>query len=432
MNNCFRQIQVLSIATYFLYGISPNTDEYIDADRWERLISTHMLNLRIFDFQYTSDRFDPDYKHPEFETLVNKFNSQFWIEHQWFFNWHYHQTILSNYANFYSRNPYRRKDYVLYDQLSENKWSTRFGMNKDPIDHICIHTTDIMKQSIDKFANATKLTLYVDFDLNRIFPLKKMTRLSIKCCRFSFEKLIQLLQYTSNVHTLKLDSILLYRNTPNSIQQNPLTRLVSEINMITKVTINKEITLEKIQLLTAIFPRMENLTINLFGKDLEPIGHFLLSKPNNNTRYLSSLCITKQRHDLMITLKILLESKRHLRDYILKLIDRKLYLWCEAPTPTVNRYLPQSLIDYPQETTRAASDIVLTGTRVPYLQCSHHPHQILTDFRSFYYDTALSSTIPQFMTLLEFADPCKILFDSDIPYAPLPVVIDVAKKLDSL
>ncbi|CAF4380562.1 unnamed protein product [Adineta steineri] len=74
MINHFRQIQVLSIAIYFLYGIHPNTDEYIDADRWERLISTHMLNLRIFDFQYTSHGCDSDYKHPEFETLVNKFN----------------------------------------------------------------------------------------------------------------------------------------------------------------------------------------------------------------------------------------------------------------------------------------------------------------------------------------------------------------------
>ncbi|CAF4384784.1 unnamed protein product, partial [Adineta steineri] len=54
-----------------------------------------------------------------------------------------------------------------------------------------------------------------------------------------------------------------------------------------------------------------------------------------------------------------------------------------------------------------------------------------TDFRSFYYDTALSSSIPQLMALLEFADPCKILFGSDVPYAPLPVVIDTTKSLDS-
>ncbi|CAF1492361.1 unnamed protein product [Adineta steineri] len=274
----------------------------------------------------------------------------------------------------------------------------------------------MIEQSIDKLTNATKLTFCKYFevprdfnvvDLNHLFPLQKITRLSIKCHRFSFEKLIQLLQFTSNAHTLKLDSLLLYRNNPDLIQQNRLTQLVSETNMITKVTINKEITLEKIQLLTAVFRRMENLTINLFKQDLEPIAHFLLSKPNNNTRYLSSLCITKQRNDLMITLKNLIESKRLLRDYILKLINRKL-------------------------NTRTASDIVLTGTRVPCLQCSRQPHQILTDFRSFYYDTALSSTIPQLMALLEFDDPCKILFDSDVPYTPLPVVINVTKKLDSL
>ncbi|CAF1483841.1 unnamed protein product [Adineta steineri] len=208
--------------------------------------------------------------------------------------------------------------------------------------------------------------------------------------------------------------------------------LVKKSVALTKVTISKKITLEKIQLLTAVFPRMDNLTINLFKQDLEPIAHFLWSKPNNNTRYLSSLCITKQRNDLMITLKNLIESKRLLRDYILKLINRNLYLWCQAPTPAVNRYLPQSLIDYPQETTRTASDTVLTGTRVLYLQYSRQPHQILTDFRSFYYDTALSLTILQLMALLEFADTCKILFDSDIPYTPLPVTIDVTKKLDSL
>ncbi|CAF4112902.1 unnamed protein product, partial [Adineta steineri] len=326
MINYFRQIQVLSIATPFP-RFNPDINEYINADRWQRLISTHLLNLRIFDFQYASRGLDPCNKHQPFETLIDKFNSEFWIEHQWFFNWHYRQTTSSNYANFYSRNPYRRKDYVLYDQLDENKWSTRFGMNKDPTDHIYIHTTDMMKQSTDKFANATQHTLYVDFDLNHIFPLEKITNLSIECCRFSFEKLIELLQFTSIVHTLKLDSILLFRNNSNSIQQNPLTQLVSKTDIITNVTINKEITLEKIQLLTAIFPRMENLTINLFKQDLEPIARFLLLKSNNNTPYLFSLCITKQRHDLMIILKNLRKSKKLLRDYILKLINRKLYLW---------------------------------------------------------------------------------------------------------
>ncbi len=99
------------------------------------------------------------------------------------------------------------------------------------------------------------------------------------------------------------------------------------MNIITKVTINKESNLEKIQLLTAICPRIEYLTINLFKQDLEPIVRFLLSKDNKNTRYLSSLCISKQRDDLMTTLKSLIKSKKLLRDYVIKVINRKLYLW---------------------------------------------------------------------------------------------------------
>ncbi|CAF1566175.1 unnamed protein product [Adineta steineri] len=193
-----------------------------------------------------------------------------------------------------------------------------------------IQILNIVKQSNDKFPNATKLTFCDDFevprdfiilDSNHIFPLKKITKLSIECHHFSFEQLIELLQFTSNVHTLKLDSIIiLHRNNSNLIQQNPLTQLVSETNIITKVTIHKEITLEKIQLLTAVFRRMEKLTITLFKQDLESIAHFLLSKPNNDTRYLFSSWISKQRSDLMIILINLIRSKK-LCDYILKVIN---------------------------------------------------------------------------------------------------------------
>jgi len=132
----------------------------------------------------------------------------------------------------------------------------------------------------------------------------------------------------------------------------------------------------------------------------------------------------------------------------------------EAPTTAVNRYMPQPLIDYPQETTRAASDLVLTGTRaafpdvkiilshaggtipflvqriagagiIPSLKCPRNPLQILKDFRLFYYDTALSSSVSQLKALLEFADHSKILFGSDVPYASLPTSFFITKGLDS-
>lgn len=97
-----------------------------------------------------------------------------------------------------------------------------------------------------------------------------------------------------------------------------------------------------------------------------------------------------------------------------------------ADTARVNPKMPQPMIDYPHETTRAAMDMILQGTRQKYSGCkvilSHAggalPYiisrittplgktpdlvakamvkatekSIMDDFRSFYYDLALSSS----------------------------------------
>jgi 6-methylsalicylate decarboxylase len=48
-----------------------------------------------------------------------------------------------------------------------------------------------------------------------------------------------------------------------------------------------------------------------------------------------------------------------------------------------------------------------------------NPGEILDDFASFYFDTALSSTAAALPTLLAFAKPGHITFGSDFPFAPL-------------
>jgi predicted TIM-barrel fold metal-dependent hydrolase len=132
----------------------------------------------------------------------------------------------------------------------------------------------------------------------------------------------------------------------------------------------------------------------------------------------------------------------------------------QAPTTLVNRYLLPPLIDFPQETTRTAADLVVTGTRAkfpdvkiilshgggtlpfiayrislaglaPGTHCPRNHLEIIEDFRSFYFDTALSASPPQLQALLQFADPSKILFGSDIPYLPFPAVDHITKRLDN-
>jgi predicted TIM-barrel fold metal-dependent hydrolase len=106
--------------------------------------------------------------------------------------------------------------------------------------------------------------------------------------------------------------------------------------------------------------------------------------------------------------------------------------------------VPASLVDFPFATTRTAVDMVLKGvmTRYPNLRVvlSHaggflpyaaerfavggaglpgQPDEetLMCQFRRFYFDTALSTGPLALTPLTVFADPDKVLFGSDYPYA---------------
>ncbi|KIW05963.1 uncharacterized protein PV09_03148 [Verruconis gallopava] len=123
-------------------------------------------------------------------------------------------------------------------------------------------------------------------------------------------------------------------------------------------------------------------------------------------------------------------------------------------TNRINAKMPQPMIDYPHETTRAAMDMILMGTRqkfpkttvilshaggtLPYLisrvitPLKQVPDtaasvtlgttydRAIADLRSFYYDLALSSSKHVLDMLLAMVPHDHILYGSDYPYAPLP------------
>ncbi|KAJ4348480.1 uncharacterized protein N0V89_009855 [Didymosphaeria variabile] len=121
-----------------------------------------------------------------------------------------------------------------------------------------------------------------------------------------------------------------------------------------------------------------------------------------------------------------------------------------ADTRLVNASLPQPIIDYPHETTRAAVDMITAGVvrafpdvriilphaggSLPYLatRAAHlmadagltqfSADDFLQDARSFYFDTALSGNDFSLPLLLDFAAPGHVLFGSDFPYAPTPTI----------
>jgi predicted TIM-barrel fold metal-dependent hydrolase len=121
--------------------------------------------------------------------------------------------------------------------------------------------------------------------------------------------------------------------------------------------------------------------------------------------------------------------------------------------------IPGPIVDYPFDTTRTAVQLVLNGVVarsprvkiilshaggfVPYaahrfaelapaVRTNVPPApELIESFRSFYFDTALSSGPASLLALQNFARPGHILYGSDFPYAPASVGASFTAKLDT-
>lgn len=97
IKNFFYYIEVLYITTKY-------DSQYLDAERWEELISTYMPNLRIFDINHDGSVQASPF---EYHNFINQFNSSFWFKKQWFFTHQHDCEERLDTGIFYSTNPYR-------------------------------------------------------------------------------------------------------------------------------------------------------------------------------------------------------------------------------------------------------------------------------------------------------------------------------------
>lgn len=109
---------------------------------------------------------------------------------------------------------------------------------------------------------------------------------------------------------------------------------------------------------------------------------------------------------------------------------------------TPNRFLPTPVSEVPNETYKAAADLVTSGRKRQYpnvriilshsggstpflaarvavlshyLGCELSPEEIIADFRTFYFETALSGFETNLVALENFVPPDRILFGTDFP-----------------
>ena len=129
-----------------------------------------------------------------------------------------------------------------------------------------------------------------------------------------------------------------------------------------------------------------------------------------------------------------------------------------SSSETLDLKLPGFFIEFLCDTTRAAVNLIVSGTVerypnirwilahaggfLPYIAwrislanlmtefAEKAPQRILTYVRRFYYDTALSPSPYAMAALKELVDPSHILFGSDFPFAPAPLTAMQTRALD--
>ncbi|CAF1456015.1 unnamed protein product [Rotaria sp. Silwood1] len=144
-------IQVLHISNY-------SSAAYLNANRWQRLILSHIPHLRIFNIliSYTLNWAE---NIVDFITMINKFNSLFWFKRQWFFEYYVDKKRDQNFLSFYSTNPYRRKQYILYEEKDKNIHINNRKTIMNFVHQVEIRTEKVMINLQKYFPNVTELII---------------------------------------------------------------------------------------------------------------------------------------------------------------------------------------------------------------------------------------------------------------------------------
>jgi hypothetical protein len=230
----------------------------------------------------------------------------------------------------------RRKSYTIYGETGKETSLRRREINLNAVRHLHIQGEKALTNCINYFPNTTALTLLHTFNgnidqitsiLNRIVPLIQLTKLFIDSGAFSCEKIIHLLRFIPNIDTLKIYSINYFATDSALIEKSEAFRLVSHRNLIRNLTVENRCTFEEMKLFVNLCPRLQHINLDIFWKDFESILELLLSKSNNKTQNLFSLCLEHGTKTIVEKLKTLIESKGWIDQYSIELVRSKLYLW---------------------------------------------------------------------------------------------------------
>ncbi|CAF1027754.1 unnamed protein product [Adineta steineri] len=288
--NLFHSIEVLHFTS---------ETNYINANKWKQLISSYLPRLRIFDVLFKDDV--SNVQKEAFEEQVKLFQSSFWTERQWFFEYGIYHSGSRNQRILYSTNPYRRKYCIVHERPHDITVRNEDRALYKSVKHVFVGNENDMNQYMYFFPSAIELTLdngfsiaahaSISIGLSRILPLQQLKTLIINLECFSVLNFIELLSSMPNLRTLTLKTMAFFKQNKITLQRNEKLQLVSKTNNITNFTFLDACALNRVEIFVMLFPHLQHFKISNSMGDTKSMLQFLFHKTNENTRNLKLLCI---------------------------------------------------------------------------------------------------------------------------------------------
>ena len=304
INRSFPNLQSIHFTAY------AEDKDYLNAIRWEQLISKNLTCLDQFHFHYTELYYD-DFEVTAKHELLKGFASPFWKERQWSLS-----LSVIEYEIIYRITPLKysfilkflRYFILIFFYLHrKSSFSThhRYHLMNDWTPLSIWHS--VLAKKDQRFMT----------NFSQLIKTLGITFLNIDCSRVSPMTLLNLFNCVQNLHSIRISSLPLKTKLlkANLDQWN----LFIENNKIIYVTLPNVSDLKRFDLILEFFPLMKHLTLNIDSPDdFEEAVQSVLSKLKKRKNHnINSICfiVAEIENDKIPQLEKLIDSKKLVKNF---------------------------------------------------------------------------------------------------------------------
>ena len=208
--------------------------------------------------------------------------------------------------------------------------------NLQSVEHLRISSKELPRNPVNDFPNVTQLTIEIapneDDDsfltsLVRLIPLKQVTHLTNECQWLSIQNILRLIGSTPNLHTFKLYFSYINENDLKLLEQSAVFRGIALKSRTRYVYSLNRCTINEIQFLMKLFPRMESFHVPIRRREITEIILHIFQTNFRSLHRLLSLCLADVPKACLQEVDRLIKSRNLLQNYSLKYLNRDLYIW---------------------------------------------------------------------------------------------------------